>query len=582
MTKFTLRSVSLAPLAWSAVACIAASSVARARQCDGSCETLLVSANTSGAISNGSSYYPFVSANGRFVVFWSTSTDLVANDTNDMFDVFVRDLQNGTTSIASLAFNGAPANGHSISGPMTPDGRYVLFSSKADNLVLGDTNFHYDVFLRDRVNATTTRESVGSAGEQGNSDSFARGISTDGRWVLFDSWAGTLVPGDTNIKFDVFVRDRTTGVTTRESVSSTGIEGNDDSTASGISDDGRFVLFSSKAFTLVPGDTNVYSDVFLRDRSTSTTVRISVGPGGVQATAPSYSGALSSDGNWAVFTSNAPNLVPGDVNGKADVFRYERATGSLELISVGTTGMQVDGGVLDDGISLDGRFAYIESFATNLVAGDVNGFQDVFALGDGQVQLVSLSSAGVQGNADSYNVAANADGTTIVFESNASNLVSGDTNGFRDVFVRRCSCSTPNVYCIAKPNSLGCASSLSFSGSPSASAGSGFTIDAASVINNKLGLLFYGKTAATFLPFQGGYLCAQPPLVRTNVQSTAGGPPPNDCTGSMTIDFNVWIASGQDPALVAGRAVWAQYWSRDPGVQPSVAFTPALAFTIGL
>jgi hypothetical protein len=144
-------------------------------------------------------------------------------------------------------------------------------------------------------------------------------------------------------------------------------------------------------------------------------------------------------------------------------------------------------------------------------------------------------------------------------------------------------CSEPAVYCTPKTNSLGCASSIGWSGMPSASAGSGFVVNSTNVLNQVFGILFYGKDGPASAPFQGGFLCVRMPLVRTPVQSSGGSPQPaTDCTGSFALDFNAWIASGQDPSLVAGSAVWAQYWSRDPGFAPpqNTNLSDGLAFAV--
>ncbi|HVS11630.1 MAG TPA: choice-of-anchor B family protein [Planctomycetota bacterium] len=141
----------------------------------------------------------------------------------------------------------------------------------------------------------------------------------------------------------------------------------------------------------------------------------------------------------------------------------------------------------------------------------------------------------------------------------------------------------PTSYCTAKVNSLACVPQIGFSGIPSASAGAGFSISAVNALNQKNGLLFYGKSGSQALPFQGGFLCVKAPTIRTPVQASGGTPQPgSDCTGTFDIDFNAWIASGADPALIAGAQVWAQYWSRDPGFAPpdNTNLTDALAFTV--
>jgi hypothetical protein len=142
-------------------------------------------------------------------------------------------------------------------------------------------------------------------------------------------------------------------------------------------------------------------------------------------------------------------------------------------------------------------------------------------------------------------------------------------------------CSAPVVYCTAQTNSLGCTSAISFSGSPSASAGSGFVIEASNLRNVVPGIFFYGKTAPSGTPMLGGFLCATPPLVRTPGQSSGGTlPPPFDCSGQLSIDFNAWIAAGSDPGLVAGQEVFVQAWSRDPAHPSGSNLTDALALIV--
>jgi Ca2+-binding RTX toxin-like protein len=206
-----------------------------------------------------------------------------------------------------------------------------VFDSDATNLVPGDTNNSSDVFVRDLLTNTTTSVSVDSAGNQGNGYSFGGSISTDGRFVAFDSDATNLVPGDTNNGSDVFVRDRLTNTTTRVSVDSAGNEANNDSGTPSISADGRFVAFTSFATNLAPGDTKNQSQIFVRDRLTNTTTLLSVdsigNPGNTPVPSGRYLGyigsstpSISADGRLVVFHSDATNLVPGDTNNTRDIF----------------------------------------------------------------------------------------------------------------------------------------------------------------------------------------------------------------------------------------------------------------------
>ncbi|HEX2907396.1 MAG TPA: hypothetical protein VHO69_11080, partial [Phototrophicaceae bacterium] len=218
-----------------------------------------VSVASDGPLSNGMSYDPAISANGQVVAFSSTATNLVANDTNGYSDIFVRDLAAGTTTRVSVATGGAEASNQSYSPAISADGRYIAFTSYADNLVPNDNNpQHWDIFVHDRQNGETTRVSVASNGTQGNNYSGGRpAISADGHYVAFHSYASNLVPGDTNTTGDIFVRDWQSGQTTRVSVTSDGTQANEYSANHvALSADGRYVVFGSYASNLVPGDTN--------------------------------------------------------------------------------------------------------------------------------------------------------------------------------------------------------------------------------------------------------------------------------------------------------------------------------------
>jgi len=138
----------------------------------------------------------------------------------------------------------------------------------------------------------------------------------------------------------------------------------------------------------------------------------------------------------------------------------------------------------------------------------------------------------------------------------------------------------PLTYCTAKVNSKGCTPQIGWIGAPSASPAGSFDVTASNVINNKNGILFYGLAGPYNLPFQGGYLCVKPPTKRTPVQASGGNPPPNDCSGAYSFDFNAWIQGGSDPNLGAGVQVNAQYWSRDPQSPSSTGLTDGIEFVI--
>ena len=295
-------------------------------------------------------------------------------------DVFVHDRQTGQTTRVSVASDGSQGNDSSLGSSISTDGRYVAFESEASNLVSVDTNETGDVFVHDRHTGQTTRVSVASDGTQGNSDSGSPSISADGRYVAFTSDASNLVSGDMNGVYDVFVHDRQSGQTTRLSLASDGTQGNVESMWPSISADGRYVAFASAASNLVSGDTNESYDIFVHDRQTGQTTRVSLASDGTQGDYDSsLPPSISADGRYVAFASLASNLVSGDTNGVYDVFVHDRQTGQTTRLSVASDGTQGDdSSYFFYSISADGRYVAFSSTATNLVSGDTNDFGDVF------------------------------------------------------------------------------------------------------------------------------------------------------------------------------------------------------------
>ena len=395
-----------------------------------------VSVDSGGAQGNSHSTEPSASADGRYIAFASLAGNLVAGDTNEARDLFVRDRQLGTTERVSVNSGGVQGNGHSYEPAISADGRYVAFYSDATNLVIGDTNGQPDVFVRDRQLGTTERVSVDSSGNQASNYSSTPAISADGRYVAFLSGANNLVAGDTNAQ-DIFVRDRQLGTTTLVSMSSGGTQPNDECSDPVISGDGRCVAFRTGASNLVAGDTNGVSDIFLRDRQLGTLERVSVSSGGGQGNSHSYEPAISGDGRFVTFQSGATNLVTGDTNGQPDVFVRDRQLGTTERVSVDSGGGQGNHQSFAPAISTDGRYVAFTSFATNLVPSDGNSVvSDVFVRDRqlGVTDLVDVNSSGIQANDYCGNPAISGDGRYVAFQTGANNLVAGDSNGGQDVF----------------------------------------------------------------------------------------------------------------------------------------------------
>ena len=408
--------------------------------------TTRVSVDNVGGQGNSPSTYPSVSADGRYLAFASSASNLVTGDTNGVYDIFVHDRDTGETARVSVATSGTQGNDGSWGPSISADGRYVAFHSAATNLVPGDNNATWDVFVHDRLTATTNRVSVDSDGNQGNEMSYASSLSADGRFVAFTSLATNLVPGDNNASSDVFVHDCETSETARVSVDSNGNEGSWDSANPAISGDGRYVVFESEASTLVAGDGNGVNDIFVHDRETHQTTRVSVDSSGNEANGSSgypYSRpSINADGRYVVFESLASNLVPGDTGGYNDVFVHDRQTHETTRVSVDSVGGQGNnnsGHVSShSSISADGRYVAFESLASNLVSGDTNAFSDVFVHNrwTHRTTRVSVDSAGNEANYGGEYPSISGDGRYVAFQSSATNLVAGDTNGYSDVFVR--------------------------------------------------------------------------------------------------------------------------------------------------
>jgi Tol biopolymer transport system component len=501
-----------------------------------------ISVDSAGMPSNGVSGHPSISADGRFVAFESQATNLVAGDTNAVKDVFVHDRVTGTTERVSVDSNGAQANGLSARPSITPDGRFVAFESEATNLVAGDMNSYQDIFIHDRVTGETSRVSVAFDGGDPDSASVRATLSADGRYVAFESQAMNLVPNDTFDQSDVFVRDRLNGSTERVSVDSSGAQAFHDSWSASISADGRYVAFESAADNLVPNDTNHTNDVFVHDRATGQTTRVSLNDAGAEANSESGAPAISADGRWVAFYSYASNLAPNGGLG-ANVFVRDLITAHTTRISQTPAGMPANGLSFGAFISADGRFVGFYSTASNMVSGDTNAASDTFVHDrfTGGMRIVSVDSSGGLGNDGSYGGSMSADGRWVAFESVATNLVPGDTNAANDIFVRdrgpqpfliacfgdgsggACPCANTGVAGHGCNNSVGTGgASLSGSGNASLSADT-LVLTSSSELASASSVVLQGTDLIAPVAFGDGLRCAGGSLKRLYVHNAVGG-----------------------------------------------------------
>ncbi|MEK6719993.1 MAG: PA14 domain-containing protein [Chloroflexota bacterium] len=346
--------------------------------------TIRASVDAAGVQGNAQSDDSAISADGRYVTFKSQASNFVANDTNGTaWDIFRKDLQTGAISRVSTSSAGAQSNGSSHDPVISADGRYVAYRSSATNLVSGDANAQQDIFRKDTVTGTTILISVSTAGAQGNALSDDPQISDDGNRIAFHSDATTLVSGDSNVQRDAFLRDVAAGTTVRVSLSTAGAQGNGRSAEVALSGDGTAVAFESDASNLVTGDSNAKTDVFIHVLASGVTTRVSTSAAGAQGNKASAEPSLSRSATVIAFDSLASNLISGDTNNRKDIFTKDLASGTVTRMSVSTAGVQGNDTSRNTSVSADGQTVAFESDSTNLVANDTNAAQDVFVRGPG-------------------------------------------------------------------------------------------------------------------------------------------------------------------------------------------------------
>ncbi|MEF3311490.1 fibronectin type III domain-containing protein [Paenibacillus sp. GYB004] len=412
-----------------------------------------ISVNGLGEPGNGDSRYSSVSEDGRWVVFGSEAANLVAGDTNGKEDIFLRDRMNRVTKRISMSQSGLEANGSSHAPVMSMDGRFVLFSSFATNLLAapgsGSTE---DLYLYD--GETGGLEKVAEDVSAGYVYVYERpyAMSENGRYVAFASYGTNGVEDDFNNNWDVFVKDRWSGQTTRITDRMYGSFKYPHTTRISMTPDGRYIVFTSDEHDLVPGDTNGRSDVFVYDRKTGLTERVSLSSSGEEGNSASESGSISADGRYVVFTSYANNFIPGDDSYNLDLFVRDRIAKTTEIVNVTLSAEPGFGSNESPSISANGRWIVFYS-NDELHPGAYNRNVYLHDRETLQTELMSASPAGEPGNADSIRGAVSWNGKYAVFDSVASNLA-GEPEGestyghiyFRELPVYANSDRTPPVW----------------------------------------------------------------------------------------------------------------------------------------
>jgi Tol biopolymer transport system component len=399
-------------------------------------ETRLASRGPTGAYADDDAYSSTISGNGRYVAFRSRAANLVLDDPDAHADVFLHDLVKGSTILVSRGLSGEPGDGDSDAPAISKNGRFLAFQSKATDLVAADTNGVADVFVHDKKNGTTRRVSVGEDGVQANAASHSARISADGRFVAFVSGATNLVAGDTNAKPDVFVHDLQSGVTERVSVGFGAAQSNGTSASPALSANGRYVAFWSNATNL---DLSTTSGVFVRDRKKGTTTRVSITVSGF-AHALTYPDVvtISANGKLVTFAAAGAGTTFDDTSPHWDVFVRDVAAGTTELASPTESDGGANADCISHSISGNGRYVFFFTTATNVVASDTSAIGDVFVrdLKKQVTRRVTFDAAGDAANQSAYLGNASHDGRVVTFDSGATDLRPTPTSGVQ-VFARR-------------------------------------------------------------------------------------------------------------------------------------------------
>lgn len=393
--------------------------------------------------SNWNSSKGSFSPDGTKIVFYSFASNFVENDTNNRVDIFIKDLITGIISRVSTDKDGNEANGNSDSPSFSPDGNKILFTSAATNLVSNSTNDGYAVFIKDIIDNSITMVSTSYNGSHPDADCFNPSFSKDGKKVVFSSNASNLISSDTNGYEDVFVKYLSSGFISRVSTSSTGTQANKYSREASFSPNGENVIFTSEASNLVSDDTNGVNDIFMKNILNQSIIRVStdsdddeVFGSGDEDDEGSWGSSFSPDGSKVLFSSQAITLIDNDTNYRIDLFLKDLETGEVTILSTNSSGVQANHDSYEAKFSYDGNKVIFTSAASNLIDGDTNNTYDIYIkdLTSGMFSRVSTNSLGYQSNSFSTEASFSNDGKKIVFTSNASNLVETDTNSRYDIF----------------------------------------------------------------------------------------------------------------------------------------------------
>lgn len=399
----------------------------------------LVSKNSSGTKGNSNSEMSDISLDGRYVVFQSQASNLVSGDTNNLYDIFLKDTMTNIVTRVSVDSSGSQSNGHSQDPKISGDGNFIVYMSGATNLVPNDTNGHADIFRYNTTTGITELVSVDESNNQADNGSGYPVVDTEGRFIAFITTSTNLSSVvDTNSVYDVVLKDMATGSATYLSQSDSGVLSNGQSSLPKISCDGRYIAFSSSATNLVSGDTNGKTDGFITDMLGTRTVANFT----LSANQNTYVNDISCDGRYVLYTTTSSNEISGDTNGKSDAFRYNRTNGLKDRVSIHENGSAPINDSSGAALSADGRYAIFQSTRSNFFTNSTDNNSNNFVNNDLFIRDMQASSMRVlvvkadlqNPTAGTGSVAAFSGTNRVVYDTLGPLLVSNDTDNYYDVY----------------------------------------------------------------------------------------------------------------------------------------------------
>ena len=401
-------------------------------------DIVLASTTDAGLTSSGESIEPSLSGDGSIVAFRSQGR-LDPTDTDPIVDIYVKNLTTGDISLASTSNQGVKGNGPSWRASLSSDGTRVAFRSKATNLDPGDTDLVWDIYVKDMVTGHLTLVSATQGGTKGNGDSDDPVLSPDGTQVAFDSTSTNLDPADTDPIPDIYVKDLVTGALTLASTTQAGVKGDGYSQGPSLSADGGVVAFRSQSDNLNVNDADTTQDIYVKDLGSGTLILASTTEGGTKGNGGANAPQLSADGNRVLFRTDSSNLDPIDTDSFHDIYLKDLLSGSLQLVSTTASGVKANDSCYNPSLSADASEAAFACFATNLDPNDVDPLLDIFVkdIGSGVVSLASAADDGTKTNGNSFFPSIAKDGSSVAFRSDATNLDPADTSTNPDIYVKQ-------------------------------------------------------------------------------------------------------------------------------------------------